>query len=161
MKVLAEPREPVQEVRERFGVGRRCSAVAGDEQAGLLLRQKLLRVDVGQRRDPEPRLTDQLRQYSAGAEGDERAERRVLNDACEQLDPALDHGLDDHRRPDPLRGRPDGGFVGQVQRDASRLGLVRTRFAGLDDDRHAELASRPRPPRRTDSACSSGTTGMP
>ena len=70
----------------RGRVGRRGSAVARDEEPGLLLLQELLRVDVGERRDPETGFADQLREDSAGPERDERAERRVLDDAREELE---------------------------------------------------------------------------
>ena len=43
------------------------------------------RVDVGERREPEPGVTDQLGEHAAGTERDERAEHRILRDAREQL----------------------------------------------------------------------------
>ena len=46
---------------------------------------ELLRVDVGERRDPERGVADQLGEHAAGPEGDERAEDRILHDPGEQL----------------------------------------------------------------------------
>jgi hypothetical protein len=63
----------------------RGAAEAGDEASRLAAGDELLGVDVGERRDPEGRIADQLREDAAGAEGDERAEDRVLDDSCQQL----------------------------------------------------------------------------
>ena len=49
---------------------------------------ELVRVDVRQRREPEVGVADQLGEHAARAEGDERAEDRVLRDAGEELDAA-------------------------------------------------------------------------
>ena len=70
-------------------IGRRGPAVARDELPGLALAEELVCVDVGQRCDAESGLADQLGKDAARAEGDERAERRVLDDAGEKLDAAL------------------------------------------------------------------------
>ena len=70
-------------------VGRRGAAEAGDEPAGLARADELLGVDVGERREPELRLADQLGEHAAGPEGDERAEDRILDDAGEQLGAAV------------------------------------------------------------------------
>ena len=106
-EVVGELREPVQHVGERGGVGGRGAAEPGDEPPGLARGDELVGVDVGQRRQPEVGVADQLGEHAAGAEGDERAEDGILGDAREELDAALDHRLDDHRAADPLRGRPD------------------------------------------------------
>ena len=47
-------------------------------------------------------VADQLGEHAAGAERDERAEHRVLDDAREQLDAAGQELLDEHRRADAL-----------------------------------------------------------
>ena len=107
-EVVGELREPVEDVGERGGVGRRRAAEARDELPAL----------------PEPTSSSastsvrgvsrkcaspmQLGEDPAGAEGDERAEDRVLRHACEELDAALDHRLHDHRAADSLRSGPDG-----------------------------------------------------
>ena len=51
----------------------------------------------------------------------------ILDDAREELDAARDHRLDDHRPADPLGGGSHGFGVGEVERDAAELGLVRAR----------------------------------
>ena len=50
---------------------------------------------------------------------------RILDDPGEQLDPAFDHRLHDHRRPDPRRRGGTVGAVGEMKRDPAVLGLVR------------------------------------
>ena len=105
-EVVGELREPVQDVGERGRVGRRSASEAGDEPAGLAALDELVRVDVGQRREPEVGVADQLGEHAARAEGDERPEHGILGDAGEQLDAALDHRLHDHRAADSLRRRP-------------------------------------------------------
>ena len=74
--------------RQRVRVGRRRAAETGDEPPGLARRDELLRVGVGQRRDPEAGAADQLGLDAAWAERDQRAEDRILHDAREQLDAA-------------------------------------------------------------------------
>ena len=96
-------------------------------------------VDVRERGEPEAGLVDQLREHAARAEGDERAEDRVLDDPGEQLDAARDHRLHEHRPADARGGGANGVLVGQVERDAAGLGLVGAGLGGLDDDREAEL----------------------
>ena len=75
----------MHEVGERRRVGRRRSAEAGDEPARLAVVHELLRVDVGERRDAEARVADQLGEDAAGPERDERPEDRVLDEPGEQL----------------------------------------------------------------------------
>ena len=110
-------------------------------------RDELVRVDVRERREPEVGVADQLGHHSAGPEGDERAEDRVLRDAREQLDAALDLRLHDHGAADALGRGADGLGVGEVERDAARLRLVRAGQGGLDDDGEAELGCGAWPPR--------------
>ena len=64
----------------------------------------------------------------------------VLDDAGEQLGAPGDHGLDDDRRTDPRCCLRHGLLVGQPERDASGLGLVRSRRRRLDDRGQPELA---------------------
>ena len=118
-EVVREPAEPVDEVDQRGRVGRRRAAEAGDEPPALPPVHELLGVDVGERRDPEGRVADQLGEDAAGAEGDERAEDRVLDDAREQLGAALQVRLDDHRRADPLGRGAHLLLVREVERDAA------------------------------------------
>ena len=76
---------------------------------------ELVRVDVGQRRDSERRVADQLGEHAAGAERDERAEDRILDDAGEQLDVRLSRiGCTSTGSADP-RGRiADGCLVDEA-----------------------------------------------
>jgi hypothetical protein len=131
---------------DEIGQGRRVrcgsAAVAGYEKAGLLLVEELLGVDVRERRDAEAGFADQLGQHSARPEGDERAERRVLHDAGEELGPARDHLLDDHGLADSLGCLADGSLVAEIEGNASRLGLVRAGDGRLDHDREPELSRR-------------------
>ena len=115
----------MDEIDERVGVGGRGAAEAANEPAGLSAEHELLRVDVGERREPEARVADQLREHAAGPEGDERPEDRILDDAREQLGAAADVRLDEHRRADPLDGRAHLLLVPEIERDAAVLGLVR------------------------------------
>ena len=116
-----------------------CPRKPATSVPGLAGGDELLGVDVGERREPEPRLADQLCEDAAGAERDERPEDGILDDAGEQLRAALHHRLHEHREPDPLDRRAHRLLVLEVERDASRLGLVRARGGGLHDDRIAEL----------------------
>src|SRR4029453_7511870 len=94
--LFAEAAQPQDELRQGFGIGRRGAAESGAKEPGLPRDNELLRVDIGQRRDAEPRSADELGLHAAWAEGDERAEDRILDDADEQLD-ALRHRLPDDR----------------------------------------------------------------
>ena len=51
-QVLGEPREALDEVDEGGRVGGRRAAVAADEPPGLAAEDQLLRLDVGEWRDP-------------------------------------------------------------------------------------------------------------
>ena len=77
---------------------------------------ELVRVDVGERREPEVGIADQLGHHASRAEGDERPEHRVLRDAGEQLDAALDLRLHDHGAADALGRGTHGLRVGEVER---------------------------------------------
>ena len=103
----------------------RRATEAAHEPAGLAAGDELLGVTVRERRDPERRLADQLGEDAARPERDERAEDRVLDDAGEELGAARDHRLDDDRRADALGRLAHGLLVGEVERDAAGLGLVR------------------------------------
>ena len=160
-QVLAERREPVDEVDERGRVGRLGAAEAADESPGLAGRDELLGVDVGQGRDPEARFADQLGEHAARAERDERAEDRILQEPGEQLGTAAEHRLHDDGESDPLGGRADGRLVLEVERDAAGLGLVSARGGRLDDGWKAELGGRLGPRPSASSAIRSGTSGRP
>ena len=80
-QVVREPREALHEIGERRGVGRRRAAEAAHEAASLALGDKLLGVHVGQRRDSEGCVADQLGEDSAGPDRDERPEDGILDDA--------------------------------------------------------------------------------
>ena len=100
---------------------------------------ELLRVDVGQRREPEPGSADQLGRRPAGTEGHERSEDRIMGHAGEELDPVAHVPLDEDRAAHPRCGRAHRVGVRQPERDAAHLGLVRARGRDLDDDRVADL----------------------
>ena len=104
----------MQQVDQRGWVRCGGAAKAGDETAGLALVHELLRIDVRERGNPEGGVADQLGEDSAGAEGDEWAENRVLDDAGQELGTTADHRLHEHRQPDPLDGGPDLPLVAQV-----------------------------------------------
>src|SRR6266545_4474886 len=80
-----ETREAVEDGCERVGVERRLAPEAVDEPARLSAHNELLGVDVGQRRDAERGLPDQLGKHAARAEADEGPEDRILDDADEEL----------------------------------------------------------------------------
>ena len=84
---------------------------------------------VGQRRDPKPGLSDELREDAAGSEGDERTEDRILDDPRQQLRASPDHRLDENGRADAFDGGADGGLVAQVEGEPADVGLVRSRRA--------------------------------
>src|SRR5580765_1952729 len=95
-EVLREPGEPEDDIRERWGVRRGRAAVAGDEPPRLAGRYECLGIGVRERRDAELSLADQLGEHAAGAEGDERAEHRILDDPGEQLGATAYHRLHEH-----------------------------------------------------------------
>ncbi len=76
--LLGEARQTMDEVGQGRGVGGRAAAEALDEPAGLAAADQLVGVDVGQGRDGEAGIADQLGEDAAGPEGDQRAEDRVL-----------------------------------------------------------------------------------
>ena len=95
---------------------------------------------VGERRDPEACLADQLGEDAARPERDERPEDGILDDAGEELGAALDHRLDDTGAPMRAAAARTACLVAEVEREPAELGLVRAGGGGLDDDREAELA---------------------
>ena len=119
------------------------AAEARHEPARLAAVDELLGVDVRQRRDPERRLADQLGEDAAGAEGDERAEDRILDDArrAARRRPRASAGRSRAARCARPR-RATASVVVEVERDAAGLRLVRAGRGGLDDGREAELARR-------------------
>ena len=118
-----------------------------DEPARLARADELVRVDVGQGREPEVRVADQLREHAAGAEGDERAEDGILRHAGEQLDAALDHRLHDHGAADPLGRGPHGFRVGEVECDAAASRSCAPRPQPSSRPRGSRAPRRLRPPR--------------
>ena len=89
--------------------------------------------------EPEVGVADQLGHHAPRPEGDEGAEHRVLRDARQKLDAARDLRLHDHGSTDPSGRGVYGSSVVEVEHDATRLGLVRSRVGRLDDDGVAEL----------------------
>src|SRR5690348_830445 len=71
-EVRSQAPEPQHEVGERLVVGGRGTAEPGDEPARLRTVDEVERVAIGERREPEAGLADQLGERAAGAEGDER-----------------------------------------------------------------------------------------
>jgi hypothetical protein len=99
-------------------------------------------VDIGQGGDPEACFADQLSEYAARPECDERAENGVLQETGEKLGSAAEHRLYDDGESNPLCRRADGRLVLEVECDATALGLVGSRGSGLDDGRESQLDSR-------------------
>ena len=85
-EIVGEPGEPVEDVGKRGGICRWSTSEAGDEPARLARGDELVRIDIRQRGQPEVRVTDELGEHTPRAEGDERAEDRVLRHAGEELD---------------------------------------------------------------------------
>ena len=143
-------------------VGRGRAAEAGDEPARLAAVDELLGVDVGERRDPERRLADQLGEDAAGPERDERAEDRVLHDARREARRRPSSigwtitGQPDARRRRPRPPpRPRGRARSRPSPScAPRASAVLT-TAGKPSSRAAATAS------STDAATRSGTSGTP
>ena len=160
-QVLSEPCEPVDDLDERLHIGRRRTPEAAHEPPRLSAEDELLGVVVGQRRDPEPGLSDQLGEDAAGPERDERTEDRVLNDAGEELGASLDHRLDEDRRADAGDRRANRVLVGEVEGEPADLGLVRSGGGGLDDDREPQLTVQTATASSTLPAIRSGTSGRP
>ena len=140
VQVFAEPAESMHEVDEGTTVGCGRSTKAANEAAGLSAEHELLGVMVGQRRDAEPGLSDELGEDAAGAAGHERTEDRVLDDPREELRTSLDHRLDENGRADALDRDANGVVVSQVEGEPADVGLVCPGERGLDDDRESELA---------------------
>ena len=141
-QLLAEHRESVEEVDERGRVGGRGPRKPPTRRPALPPSDQLLRVDVRERCDAEVRLADQLGEHAAGPEGHERSEDRILDDSCEQLRAAADHGLDDHGAADPLHGGRTSASSREIERHAARLRLVRAGLGRLHDDGEPELGGR-------------------
>ena len=139
----------MDEVDEGATVGCRRPTKAANEPAGLAAEDELLGVLVGQRRDPEPGLADELGEHAAGAEGDERAEDRVLDDPREELGAPSTIGWT--RTGAPMRSTAARTASSSARSSASPPTSVlwAPGERGLHDDRETELASgRRRPPRR-------------
>ncbi len=137
--IVAQAREPADEIDERGHVGRRRAAEAVDEAASLAGRDQLLGVDVGERRDAEGGVADQLGEDAAGAERDQRAEDGILDEAGQQLGAAS--GSSAGRSP----GAPIFATAARtasasptLERDAIAFGLMHAGGGGLDDDGVAE-----------------------
>ena len=127
-EVVGELREPVEDIGERGGVG-------GAERRG------------SRRRAVPPCPTPTSSSASTSVSGESRKCASPISSAntppgpnatsgpktgsCatpgEQLDAALDHRLHDHGAADPLGRGANGLGVGEVERDAAGLRLVRAR----------------------------------
>ena len=88
-QVLAQLREPTQQIGERTAVSRGAAAEATDETTGLAAVDELQSTRVGDRGQAESRLADQLGQDAARAERHERPEYGILDDPGEQFDATL------------------------------------------------------------------------
>ena len=137
--ILTKPCEPAHEIHQRVGVRRRVPAVAGHQTAGLPALDEAAGIVVGQRREPEAGLADQLGQDAARTERDQRPEDRILDEAGQELDAACDHRLDDEGSADPFPGAANLVGAREVEDDPALLGLVGAGLGGLDDNREAEL----------------------
>ena len=117
----------MEQIDERGHVGRRCAAEAAHEQArlaGVTSSSASTSVSGAIRK---LRLADQLGEDAAGAEGDERAEDRVLHEPGQQLGAAAQHRLHDTGQPIRSAAARTARLVAEIERDAARLGLVRAR----------------------------------
>ncbi len=141
-KILSQSRKAMQKVGDCRDICRRRALVARNELAGLARVDELIRIYIGERRDPKAGLSDQLGQHATRAEGDQRPEGRVLDDAGEQLDAAFDHGLDEHGWADPGDCGSHRGLIDEPERDSAALSLVSSGCGGLDDDGEAEFEGR-------------------
>ena len=72
------------------------AAVAGEERPRAQAIDHLVRVEVGDRRQPERDVAQQLDQHAAQAADHERPEGRVADDADQRLEPPLDLALQQH-----------------------------------------------------------------
>src|SRR5918994_6762552 len=97
-------------------VRRGLAAEAAHQLACLPTRDELAGVGVGQRRDTELGLSDQLREDAPRPEGDERAEDRILDDPREELGAALEHQLDDDRQADATGRLTNVVFAAEAER---------------------------------------------
>ena len=104
-----------------------------NKAAGLSFADEFLGVHVGQRCDPERRLSDQLGEHASGPEGDERTKDRILDETCQKLGTSANHGLHDHGWSDAGNGGTDRIFIRKVERDSAYFRLVRPGGRGLHD----------------------------
>src|SRR5918912_4044566 len=118
----------MQEICQGALVGRRLPAEPADEATSFSVGNELLRIRIGQRRDPELGLSDQLGKDAAGPERNEWAEYRVLHDPGEELRAPFEHRLDDHGQPDSRRGLAHLVLVAEAEGDGAGFRLVRTRL---------------------------------
>src|SRR6266540_3912311 len=107
-------------------IGCRTAAETSHEVARLPAEHELLSVDVGERSDTKPRLTDQLCKDSAWAEGDEWPEDGILDHACQELRTAAHHRLHEHLAPDARNRLSHLLLVREGEDNRPTLGLVRT-----------------------------------
>ena len=158
---LAERAEPVDEIDERRNVDRRGAAKAAHEPPRLAGGDELLGVDVGERGDPKAGVADQLREDAARAEGDERAEDRILDEAREQLGPAAQQsaarsrGSRSARRRRERPPRPRGRARHRRSRSCARRRAADLTTAGKPSSAAAATAA------SGPSATRSGTSGRP
>ena len=117
-------------------------AEAGDEVPGLPRGDELLGVHVGHRKRRERGAPDQFGHGASRAERDDGAEHRVLDDACQKLDPARDHRLHHGRVADAVQGRVERGRVADAENHPAAVDLVHARLAELDRQRIPERVRR-------------------
>ena len=120
-------------------VSRRRAAKAAHEKACLSTLHELVRVCVGQRRQAEAGVADQLGHRAAWTEGDQRPEHRILEGAHQHLDPAVQKRLDEHRQTDPCCRLSDRVAITEVECNSSLFCLVHAGGGGLHDDWIAEV----------------------
>ena len=159
--VVAEAREPVEEVDERRGVGGGLPRNPAHEPPGLAAGDELLGVDVGERSDPEARP----RRSAPRGRRPGRTRRAARRPGPGRLPRAA------RRRPGPSPARrtgppmrvaasAHGGLVREVERHAAGLRLVGTGLGGLHRDREAESRRGGGAPRGRSRRARSGT-GIP
>ena len=97
---------------------------------------------VVERRQGDRAVGEDLDEYAARRQHDDRAEQRVVRHPHRELDAGGRGRAHQHPRAEPVRqvvvARGDGRRIVQPEQHAAHVGLVRSGLAGLEDDREAE-----------------------
>ena len=140
-KIFRKLRDTKQEILDGFPVSRSRPRKAGEQFAGFPGVGEFLCVVIGQGRESEASVADQLGERAARSESNERAEHRVLNGADENFNSTSHHRLDEKRRADSLCSFADSVGVSKVNCNASAFGLVHARLRSLDNNGIADFVA--------------------